>query len=88
MTLIKKIDVEMHFARRQASRRAAALFASQPDATGFSGIEPAESIPAIRHSAEDFTREHSSSSATGDSVHRVAELQGNQARAASARRPL
>lgn len=63
MGLIKKIDVKEHFAARRASRRTAAQLASEPDATGFSGAEAAETRLNVRDFAEDFVKEHSSSSA-------------------------
>ena len=44
MTLIKKRDVEKHFAARRRARTHPFIPASQPDATGFSGPAP-DSIP-------------------------------------------
>jgi hypothetical protein len=60
MTLIKKCDVESHFAAQRWARMHPLTPASQPDATGFSGPEPG-AIRAIKSKfAKDFLGEHSS----------------------------
>lgn len=87
MTLIKKIDVEKHLAGRRAARRAAALFASQPHATGFSGIEPAAATPAVQDFARDFTKEHSSR-VPAASVPLAANSGGNRANPVPGSRPM
>ncbi|MGA2167561.1 MAG: hypothetical protein ABSG62_05075 [Terracidiphilus sp.] len=53
MSLIKKVDVKKHLAARPLS---------QPDATGFSEIEPAGTGANASDFIEDFSPEHSSSS--------------------------
>jgi hypothetical protein len=59
MTLIKKRDVEKHFAARRRARTHPFIPASQPDATGFSGPAP-DSIPVKQKGfAKDFLGEHS-----------------------------
>jgi hypothetical protein len=63
MTLIKKIDVEVHFAARRRRRRAAAGFASQPDGTACSGIKAVGPKANVSGFKEDFALEHSSSCA-------------------------
>jgi hypothetical protein len=62
MTLIKKIDVNEHFAVRRRMRRAAAGLLSQPDATGFSGPEAASAKAKASGFREDYSLEHSSPS--------------------------
>jgi hypothetical protein len=57
MTLIKKRDVKEHFAARRRTRLHPFVHISQPDATGFSRMEP-EGKPT--EFAEDFLGEHSS----------------------------
>lgn len=79
MTLIQQIDVERHFAERQASKRAAAPFASQPGATGLPGIEPARMMPDARDFTEDFFKEHSSLSVPAFSVRQSLDFAGGQA---------
>jgi hypothetical protein len=60
MSLIKKIDVKAHFAARRAMRLRAAASASQPDATGFSGVAPDVQKGNAACFVEDFARERSS----------------------------
>jgi len=62
MSLIKKIDVEKHFAARRAMRQAAARPVSQPNATGFIEAEPAGAKTNAQGFIKDFSLEHSSSS--------------------------
>lgn len=50
MSLIKKIDVKEHFAAKRRMRLLAARQASQPDATGFSGVA-LEDVPGELFSA-------------------------------------
>jgi len=73
MTLIKKIDVEKHFAERRALKRAAARFATQPNTAHYPGTEPTGVTP-------DLTREPSSSSGSTASV---AVTDGSHARRAN-----
>jgi hypothetical protein len=60
MSLIKKADVKEYFAARRALRLNALHSVSQPDATGFPGVEPAETRSNAPDFVEDFVREHSS----------------------------
>jgi hypothetical protein len=63
MTLIKKIDVEAHFAARRRMRLAAAGFRILPNVTGCSGIEDVGPKANVSGFKQDFALEHSSSSA-------------------------
>ncbi len=59
MTLIKKRDVEKHFAARRRARTHPFIPTSQPDATGFSGPAP-DAIPANpKGFVKDFLGDHS-----------------------------
>ncbi len=57
MTLIKKIDVERHFAARRAMRLGRIRPLSQPGAARNAPAAAAKDTAAFR---EDFTQEHSS----------------------------
>jgi hypothetical protein len=59
MSLIKKIDVEKHFAARRALRLGRVLPASRSDATGF---KPAAKKNSVRASAETLPLAKSSAS--------------------------
>ena len=82
MTLIKKIDVERHFAERRASRKDAALFVVHSNATASSGAEPAKARPAAKNIARDCAQNPSSSSAPLKPFLMVAESDRNPAMAA------
>lgn len=79
MSLIKKIDVKEHLATRRRMRLVAARHASLPDATGFSGIEPAGAPRAARRFVEDSLDKHASLSAPAGAVRVVGESEGNTA---------
>lgn len=64
MALIKKVDVDQHFAARRAMRRSAFRSVSQPLPAGRSGTEPTATGSNAPGFAEDFTLEHSSSRAS------------------------
>jgi hypothetical protein len=61
MVLIKKADVNQHFAAQRAMRRNAFRSVSQPLPAGRSGTEPTATGSDAPGFAEDFTLEHSSS---------------------------
>jgi hypothetical protein len=61
MVLIKKVDVDQHFAARRAMRRNAFRSVSQPLPSVRSETEPAATGADAPGFAEDFTLEHSSS---------------------------
>jgi hypothetical protein len=60
MSLIKKIDVEAHFAARRRMRLAAVGFRREPSSKGVSGHKPATAEAQATGFKEDFSLEHSS----------------------------
>ena len=63
MGLIKKIDVEKHFAAKRAMRRTGALLVSRPDTTGSSQNKTAGTKANAQDFVKDFSLGHSSSGA-------------------------
>jgi hypothetical protein len=59
MALIKKIDVEKHFAARRAMRLAGALHVSRTDAPVISGTKTTNAKMNAKDFAQDFSIEHS-----------------------------
>jgi hypothetical protein len=62
MSLIKKIDVEKHFAAKREIRRTGALLVSRPDAPSISEAKTAGTKACAQDFVADFSLEHSSSS--------------------------
>ncbi|MGA2220032.1 MAG: hypothetical protein ABSG51_18245 [Terracidiphilus sp.] len=60
MILIKKIDVEKHFAAKRAIRRAGALSVSRPVAPTVTEARTIGPTTNAKNFAEDFSTEHSS----------------------------
>jgi hypothetical protein len=60
MILIKKIDVEKHFAAKRALRRTGALSVSRPVAPAVAEANTAGLTSKAQEFAEDFSNEHSS----------------------------
>ena len=69
MSLIKKSDVKNHFAARRHKRHQLNRSPSEPDATGFSGIDPVAYDASRSPSSHDFVQEHSATSATDAPNH-------------------
>ena len=71
MSLNKQSDVKNHLSRHTRSQIHLIEPISQPDATGFSDVEPglADSIAAI--AVEDTLKQGSTSEADSDSTHAV-----------------
>jgi hypothetical protein len=65
MSLIKKIDVEKHFAARRAMRRGTIGPLGLPGAARIKPAAPQKKAPAF---IEDFAGEHSSPSASATSI--------------------
>lgn len=61
MSLIKKADVQKHFAARRAMKLAAARLGGKPDTAGLSEAASAATSPNAATFIEDFSLEHSSS---------------------------
>jgi hypothetical protein len=61
MILIKKIDVEKHFAAKRAMRRNGALRQSRPDVRNILAIKTAGAQISVKVLTEDVSLEHSSS---------------------------
>lgn len=61
MILIKKIDVEKHFAAKRAIRRTGALRPTRPDVMVISATKTVDPKTNAQDFAEDFSTEHSSS---------------------------
>jgi hypothetical protein len=61
MSLIKKIDVEKHFAAKREIRRMGALLVSRPVAPVIAETKTAGTKTSPRDFVEDFSIEHSSS---------------------------
>jgi len=76
MVLIKKVDVNQHFAARRAMRRNAFQSVSQPLPSTRPGTEPIAAKPEAPGFSEDFILEHSSSSAPVTSLEIGAESDG------------
>lgn len=60
MSLIKKSDVTNHLSARLRQGNHLYRPASQPDATGFSGVEPGRADPNADHSIADLVKQPSS----------------------------
>lgn len=63
MILIKKIDVEKHFAAKRAMRRNGALRPSRPDVPSILALKTAGTQASATEFTEVFPLEHSSSNA-------------------------
>jgi len=61
MILIKKIDVDKHFAAKRARRLAGALLVSRPDSPVISETKTAATKATAKDFVQDFSLEHSSS---------------------------
>jgi len=61
MSLIKKSDVKNHLSARRHKGNHPYQPVSQPDATGFSGVEPGRAEPNTDHPLEEPIKQPSSS---------------------------
>lgn len=60
MSLIKKCDVKDYLSARRRRGGPLYLQASQPDATGFSGVEPGNADRKATHSVEELPKQSAS----------------------------
>jgi hypothetical protein len=78
MSLVKRSDVKDHLSVRDSTKIHLCEPVSQPDATGFSGVEADASLANPSDFAKDFVAEHSSSGTAAAQGNRLISSFGSQ----------